>query len=245
MKNLLLLFFFIIFSIDSFGQSAYYNQILFDGNFILGLPQDRFRDNLDAVGVGFAGRFLFRLRDKPIFFGLEGGWMNYAHETDAFTIQVDGFFEDYEWRTNSNILFGHAILRFQPDVRFPIKPYVDGLIGFKNLYTKSKLVDLNGEDDEVIERESNLNDWAFSYGGSAGIHIAFWEHIGIRIDLRLAYLQGENARYLVKMPNTDGQVFDEPIDAFEERIGPTNMLIPQIGIVLDLLYLGQQTEEEE
>lgn len=228
---------------DSFAQSAYYNQILFNLSPQVGVPLDRFRENLDAVGFGGGASFLFRLRDKPVYMGLAGSWMNYANEKDAFTVQVDGFFEDYEWRTNSNILLGHAVLRFQPDVVFPLKPYVDGMIGFKNLYTKTKLVDLNGEEDEVIERESNLNDWAFSYGGAAGLHIAFWEHIGIRIDLKVAYLQGANARYLARMDNTDGQVFTEPIEAFEERVGPTNMLVPQIGIVLDLLYLAESGEE--
>lgn len=245
MKKLYLFFFFIWLSFNAFSQSAYYNQILFDIDFQVGIPQDRFRSNLDAVGVGGGGRVLFRLRDKPVFLGFGGSWMNYAHETDEFSVTVGGFREDYEWRTNSNIVLGQAIVRFQPDVRFPLKPYADAMIGFKNLFTKSKLVDLNGEEDEVIERESNLNDWAFSYGGAAGLHIAYWEHIGIRIDLRVAYLQGQNARYLVRKDDTNGQIFDEPIDAFEERIGPTSMLIPQIGIVLDLKYLGQGVGEED
>lgn len=245
MKYLFTFTFFVALLSSSEGQSAYYNQILFDANFQVGIPLDRFANNLDGVAVGGGGRILFRLRDKPVYFGLAGSWMNYAHETEAFTVQVDGFFEDFEWRTNSNILLLHTILRFQPDVRFPLKPYVDGMIGYKKLFTKSKLVDLNGDSDEVIEREANLNDWAFSYGGAAGIHIAYWEHIGIRIDLRLEYLQGENARYMVQMKNTNGQVFDEPIDGFEEKVGPTNMLIPKIGIVLDLLYLGKQSEGEE
>ena len=226
------------------AQSAYYNQILLTLNGQLGLPQDRFRENVDAVGIGGGGSILFRMREKPVYIGFGGGWMNYAHETQDFTIQVDGFFEDYEWRTNSNIIHGHAMLRFQPDVVFPLKPYIEGMAGFKNLYTKSKLIDLNGDDDEVIERESNLSDWAFSYGGSIGVHIAYWEHIGVRIDAKLTYLQGQNARYLARMEDTAGQVFDQPIDAFEERIGPTNMLIPQIGVVLDLLYLGQDEGEE-
>ena len=239
MKYFFTLFLFIACLPLLFAQDAYYNQILLTLNGHLGLPQDRFQDNIDAVGLGFGGSMLFRMRDKPVYIGFEGGWMNYAHEKLPFTVQVDGFFEDYEWRTNSNILHGHAVARFQPDVVFPIKPYFEGLAGFKNLYTRSKLVFLDGEDDDVVERERNLNDWAFSYGGAIGVHIAYWEHVGVRIDLKVTYLQGQNAQYMARLEDPP-QVLDFSIDAFEERIGPTNMLIPQIGVVLDLLYLGRE-----
>jgi opacity protein-like surface antigen len=145
---------------------------------------------------------------------------------------VDGFLTDVELETTSNILFLHGMLRIKPDVNFFVQPYFDGLIGYKVLYTRTKLVDLLADEDRVLESETNQSDWAFSYGGAIGVQIDLSRRKNIYLDLRCAYLPGASAQYLVRREDT-GQVFDEPIEAFEEKSSPTAVLLPQIGVTFE------------
>lgn len=229
-RTLPLLLFLFIYTI-SFGQRNYnyrnnQDQFFSSADFRIGIPLGQFRDNIGANAEGLGGYTMFRLKEMPFLVGVEGSWLTYARE-----VLRDG---PFDWRTNSHIITGHAVIQFDPNVDLPIKPYVNGMLGFKNLYTKTRLIDVNAQSNKVIDRESNLKDWAFSYGAATGFYLRLGEGLPIVIDLRVTYLRGSNARYLSRNEDIDIQTVDNPIEAFEVKSGDTHMLIPQIGVVLVL-----------
>ncbi|MCB0555848.1 MAG: hypothetical protein KDD02_20035 [Phaeodactylibacter sp.] len=237
-----------LFIITAFGglqaqdeKLPYYFQL--NGNFQAGIPIEAFGDRLDKAGLGGGGLLLFQLgRGNPLFVGLEGSYLRYDTEKLDFDLLEDGVLNDYRLHTNNNILLGHALIRFKPFTGFFIQPYFDGLIGFKKFYTRTRFIDLMSGEDEVVEADTDQSDSAFSYGGAAGLQIRVSTFPDILIDLRCAYLPGATATYLVRKADNSGP-FEDPIDAFEEAASPTTLLMPQIGVTIQLSNRDFQTTE--
>lgn len=218
-----------------------YPSIQFGGAFHLGVPMDDFRDNLDQVGIGAGGFVIVNVNDSPLSVGTDVSGLGFDSEELRYNANIGGFLKSYRLRTTSSAFLGHALVRFQPNVNFAVKPYVDGMVGFKNLFTRTTLTD---EDlAETIDSGNDQRDWAFSYGGAVGVQIAFSRAANLVLDLRCAYLQGSNASYLVRRSDT-GIPLEDPIDAFEERTSPTTLLIPQIGITFRGLFEELFSEDD-
>ena len=200
------------------------------GNLQFGIPIEEFRDNLENTGVGGGGLAVFKLGDSPLWLGAEASGMAYDSESQILTANIGGFFRDYELRTSSNIFLAHAVLRIQANWNRGVQPYVDGMIGLKSLFTRTKLIDLFLEEDNVLENNKDQGDVAFSYGIAAGLRLHLFNNSGIAINLRCAYLPGTSASYLVRRSDIGDLVIEDPIDAFEEKTSPTSLLVPQIGI---------------
>lgn len=212
-------------------ESAYSPwHIYLNGNFQLGIPIESFRQNLDRTGFGGGGLLLLQIKRLPVYGGLELSGITYDSESIRYAANVGGFNQDYKLVTRNNIFLGHAVVRFQPPVNFLIQPYVDGMVGFKNLYTRTTL---QNQDTEESDGETDQHDWAFSYGGAAGIQLYLFKNKAICIDLRCAYVPGANAKYLIRRDDTNGP-FNDPLDAFRETASPTTILMPQIGVTIDL-----------
>lgn len=199
----------------------------FNGNFQVGVPLAAFRDNLDQTGFGGSMLLLANIAQSPISAGLEASILGFERETVNYDVNVGGFNKDYELSTSSNIFLGHAMVRIQAPGRRLINPYLDGMVGFKNLFTSTSLTD---EDlGESVNSDTDESDWAFSYGAAAGVQINVSRADFISIDLRCAYLPGNNATYLVRRSDANTNSGD-PIEAFEKKNSPTTLLLPQIGI---------------
>lgn len=203
--------------------------------FNIGIPLNNFNDNIDGLGFGFGGNFLVRTNpnaDVPVLAGISGGINIYDRERRNQLILIDGVTVDGRLTTRNSIFLGHGVLRVLPPVNVRIQPYIDGMFGLKNLYTRTTIEEIiEFEENEVIESYIENGDWAFSYGGALGIQAMIVGHEGVFIlfDIRCAYLKGNAATYLVRSDDPNIQIFD-PIDAFEERNSTTDMLIPQIGV---------------
>ena len=215
------------------------------GSFQIGVPLNSFRENLEGEGFGGGGEVFFRLGEQPLFLGAMVSGFSYDQLTQEFTVDVGGFLKEYELQTNSNILLAHTGLRIQPSVNFPILPYVDGWVGLKSLATRTKLRDLELQEDNVIENRKEKGDVAFSYGGTIGFMFDVFKNSDIVIDLKCSYLPGDNATYLVKRSDISGLTFDDPIEAFEEKASPTDLLVPQIGISIRIAQWSNLGEEPE
>lgn len=214
-----------------------------NGNLQVGIPMGLFQENLDRVGFGGGGILTVRIPNTPIYGGLELSGMIYGSETQDYLINIGGFIKSYELRTTNNFFLGHFLIRVAPEIDFPIKPYVDGLIGTKNLYTRTRLTDQDDNDDDNTDSRIEQGDWAFSYGGAIGLQMDIFGNSGIVLDLRCAYLPGTNADYLVRRDGDSNTVYDDPIEAFEKRNSPTTLLLPQIGITFQ--FASSPDEEEE
>lgn len=235
----------VLFNLHLYAQEyddrpAYYFQM--NGSFQMGIPMDAMSRKLpDAVAAGGGGSLLFQLkRGRPLFIGAETGWMRYDQENLEYTTYDSGIAEDYRLTTNARIILWHSMVRFKPFTGSIWQPYLDGILGFKTLSTKTKLYYLFDDEEEFVEGDTDLKDTAWSYGAGLGVQVLLVNNPDITLDIRCAYLAGTNATYNVRNEDAQGP-FEDPLEAFEERSSPTNMLIPQIGITFQFSDYDFQT----
>ncbi len=176
---------------------------------ILGFPQGEFRDHVPNLGLGLSGNVGVRVAGSPLVLGLDLGFMIYGHEarTEPFSLTIPDV--TVRVTTSNNIFLGHLMMRLQPP-EGDVRPYLDGLFGFKYFWTETSIRSLNWSDDqEPLASSTNLDDFALSYGGRMGVAILLWDGterrrqngqgVGkVMLDLRLGYLLGSEADYLKK-----------------------------------------------
>ena len=185
--------FVIAFSITSNAQQA-------GINFSLAFPQGEFGEQVDNIGFGLSGEFMF-LSPKPrapFGFGLNLGYYIYGMESrkEPWSLTIPDVFLDVD-RTN-NLLNFHVVFELGlPTGR--IRPYAQGLFGGQYLFTETSV---SGENDnDNIASTTNFDDWAWSYGAGGGICILLsgdpvTEDGAIYLDLKGRYLLGSEAEYL-------------------------------------------------
>ena len=214
-------------------RPLYYLQI--GGQFQIGIPLEAMRQELTDPAFGGGGNILFQTkRGQPVFIGVEVNSLRYDSESLEYTEIVEGIEEDYRLKTNNNILLWHGMIRYKPFTASIFQPYFDGMLGFKTFFTRTKLLYLFDNDEEVVERYVDRSQTVLSYGAAAGVQIMVTAAPDIAIDLRCAYLAGGNATYLVRKEEGMGGPYNDPIEAFEAATSPTTMLIPQIGITFQI-----------
>ncbi|MCG2590892.1 hypothetical protein [Rhodohalobacter sulfatireducens] len=183
----------------------------FDINVLLGAPQGEFQDNLDRTAVGINGGIAYPIA-APFYIGAEIGFMTYGRDerTENFNPNIP------EVRVNVvteyDILTGHAFLRFEGQGEV-IRPYIDGLVGFNYLFTKTTIEDRGNNFDDIAS-DTNFDDTALSYGFGPGIkfRVSSNEEREILINLKTRYLFGANAAYLQPGSievNNGSLIFDE------------------------------------
>jgi hypothetical protein len=130
-KTYLLLIMFLLVIIVAFTTKAQQAGI----NLSLALPQGEFGEQVDNIGFGLSGEFLF-LSPKPrspFGLGLNIGYYVYGMESrkEPWSLTIPDVFLDVE-RTN-NLLNFHVVFELGlPKGR--IRPYVQGLFGGSYLY---------------------------------------------------------------------------------------------------------------
>ncbi len=212
-----------------------------------GIPQNDFEDGLDDVGIGLSGQALFHAGVFPLAVGLDGGLLTYGHQARPLPAQINGqsaFLGNVE--TTNNVAHLHAVLRLVPNAG-AVRPYADGLVGFNYLYTRTRfeqeviLVDggdfIDLDNDAVRARQVTnstvLDDFALSYGFGAGmlLRVASGDDDGMPfeafLELGARYLFGEKASYL-----REGPVTDDRIPTVQVRETETDLLRPQLGLVI-------------
>lgn len=203
-------------------------------SFSIGNPVGEFGDNIDAVGFG--GRLWGGVgpANSPVLVGVDFGFLVYGRErrTEPFSTTIPDV--TVEVVTSNNIVNGHLFFRLQPP-EGSFRPYADGLVGFKYLFTDTRIRN-EGFDDEDIARSTNFDDAALSYGLGAGVQARVWGAgpdreegpYGVYIDLGARYLFGTQAQYL-----QEGSIRREGTNVtFDVAESETNLLVFQIGVAL-------------
>jgi hypothetical protein len=189
------------------------------------VPRGEFSENVTNNGYGVSGQFLVRLGPSPFLAGGDIGIAVYGSESRREPISSTIPNLQVRVRTTNNILFSHFILRAQPRTG-PVRPYLDGLIGLKHLFTRTSISDLS--DDETIASSTDLSDTTLSYGFGGGMQIPLTKGPEARIllDTNVRYLRGARAEYLRKgsIREENGLVF---FDVLSSR---TDALAVQIGV---------------
>ncbi|MCB0628543.1 MAG: hypothetical protein R2824_23620 [Saprospiraceae bacterium] len=212
-------------TVPAFSPYLYLN-----ANLQAGLPFQLFKTNGQHESYGGGGLFLVQLGPRPLYAGLEGAMHRFDSEAVNFEEVINGFVEQFEQTTKNNALLAHFVLRIQPWDNSLFRPYLDGLFGTKYFFTRTTIENLETEDTQSnLEQE----DWALSYGVALGLQLGFFRNEAVTIDLRCSVLTGNNSTFLARDPNASPPYF-APVEAFWERNAPAAMLIPQIGVTVDL-----------
>ncbi len=92
----------------------------------------------------------------------------------------------------------------KPQIDFPVKPYLDGLIGYQYFYTRSTL--RPGLFEEPLDHYTEVSDWSFhkAYGGGLQFEL---KDLDALIDLRLIVFDTQRTNYLLR-----GDAFFDPVD---------------------------------
>jgi len=205
---------------------------------VIGVPQGEFHENVGNVGIGLSGDIMGRIAGSPLLVGGSLGFMIYGSERrrEPFSTTIPDVTVDVI--TSNNILLGHFLMRLQPPVG-SVRPYAEGLVGFKYFFTQTRIESEGFDSEDPIAESTNLDDFAFSYGGGIGLAIRLWDSSAHRLetgegifsgllDLRLRYLLGSEAEYLKKgsIDRTGGVL------TYDIQRSKTDMLNVYIGISL-------------
>jgi len=154
------------------------------------LSAQNFGGNIGLIGHFPQGEF--KQEGVTTGLGLDINGMYYPVKKLAFGLNLGGSVYDYSEKqvplsltlpdiivnkkTSKNIGYGHIFFRIIP-FSGNIQPYMEGLIGAKNLYTTTEIENNNcydndeDNDDCQIAESTTANDYAFSYGVGGGLEI--------------------------------------------------------------------------
>lgn len=215
---------------DQDNDSKFYPYLFLNGNLQSGIPLQLFKEKGQNVSYGGGGLFLVQVGQRPMFAGLEVSMQRFDGERVEFEEVINGLVESFRQTTRNNAFMAHVVVRAQPWDNSLFRPYIDGLFGVKNLFTRTSVENLETED---TESNTDFQDWTLSYGVALGVQLGVFKNKAITIDIRCSYLTGNNASFYTRRPNATGPFFI-PLDAFEEQNAPPVLLIPQIGVTVDL-----------
>jgi hypothetical protein len=194
------------------------------GYFTVISPSGEFSDNVTNNGYGGGGLFLKRIGSSPVLMGLDAGGVIYGSESRLEPISTTIPNLLVKVRTSNNIFLAHFLTRVQTR-KGGVRPYVDGLIGLKHLFTRTSIT--SDFSDEPIAGITDLSDTSFSYGGGVGVQIPILgSESGIMLDGNVRYLRGGRAEYLKKgsIREVGGVAF---FDVLSSR---TDVVAFQIGV---------------
>jgi hypothetical protein len=203
-------------------------------SFLVGVPQGEFRDNVSNPGFGldvFGGLGFGR---SPVVIGLDVGFLIYGRErrSEPFSNTIPDVTVEVE--TTNNIFQTHFVLRLQPPDG-AIRPYADALIGFKYLFTQTRIESERFGDNEAIASSTNFDDFALSYGIGGGLTIELYRPQGedkevqsVGLQLGAQYLLGSEADYLRKGSiRREGGAIE-----FDVERSRTTFLEPYLGVAV-------------
>ena len=195
-------------------------------DFLTVIPKGELRDNIDNNGYGIGGQFLIGIGRSPFLAGIDAGTVRYGSmkTREPFSSTIPEV--ELELQTDNKIVLTHFLLRVQPRTG-NVRPYLDGLVGFKYLFTSTSI--RSEFSDEVIASTTNLSDLTFSYGFGGGVQVLLaGSSVGrqICLDGKVRYLRGSEAKYLRRgsIRREGGGVF---FDVLSSR---TDVVTAQIGV---------------
>lgn len=198
------------------------------GAVFIAQPVGEFDDYVD-VGFGLGGHLLLRLDPAGVFsLRLDGGFVNYGRESKRVCLsQTVGCRILVDLVTSNNIAFGSI----GPQLGVPsgpVRPYVNGGIGFSYFATTSSVSGTSNSDNDDFARTTNFDDVTLAWSAGGGLYIPL--RIGstsFAIDLGARYLLNGEVEYL-----REGGIEDHPDGSI--TLHPTrseaNLLVWQIGV---------------
>jgi len=209
-------------------------------SFVVGVPTGEFADNVDNVGFGGDLYLGAVLGTSPFQVGLDLSFLIYGRSTDRVPFsQTVGPRVTVDVVTTNSIIQPHLSLRVQPPTGV-VRPYLEGLIGFKYLATNTSVRDDRSNED--VASSTNFDDFAWSGGAGGGVDIRVATQKSERpgqpqrayhIKLGVQYLLGQEAEYLaedrLEDTNNDGQLTEDELPIRRSR---TDLIQPMVGFTI-------------
>jgi opacity protein-like surface antigen len=198
-------------------------EIQFGFDFLTVFPRGEFRDNISNNGYGAGGHFLVRVKQSVLLVGADVGGVVYGSETRHAQLLADVPDVRVDVTTRNNIVLTHFLARVQPR-HGAVRPYVDGLVGFKYLYTNTS-IDIGSENNPS---ETNLSDLTSSYGVGGGVQVQLTSNRrrpAVLLDAGVRYLRGSRAEYL-----KEGSIDAESGIFFPVLRSRTDVVTAQVGV---------------
>jgi hypothetical protein len=207
----------------------------------MGISSGQFAQNMNnRAAAGSNVELLIRLKKRqPVWAGL--GYRAFAWDADeiVYTQQIDNEFYNYEERTVSRIAQVHGLLRFQPEVRWILQPYVQGAAGINWFYTNTRIIDVDY--GETVDRINENRDLVPGFALQAGVEFGPRKIPELRFDVRIGYLNNASVEYLRYDPRLDFGNF--PIESFETKISSVEIVTVEFGIALMMQTPGEVEED--
>ena len=220
----------------------------FSGNFgidiaLIGqLPKGEFKDEGVPTGFGLDINGLW-YPSKQFGLGLNVGISQYGNSERQIPFSYYTDLVTITEKTTNDLAYSHLLLKLIP-FQGNVRPYFEGLLGMKNLFTSTKVISENcpEEDEDTCEIASSTNysDNAFSYGGGGGLEITLTsfggdEDSGIKgvlsFFINARYMIGAEAEYLKEGAITFSDPQDGPVQTtFDPSTSKTDVLQINLGL---------------
>lgn len=196
------------------------------GDLLVAQPKGEFGSNIDE---GFGGNVVFMYKlDQAGVFSLRAdlGAMQYGSETKRvpflpFTGRVL-----LDVTTSNNVFWGGVGPQMQLLTKGPVRPYVNGAIGFQGLVTESAL---SGSDESWdYASTTNSSDVTLAYMLGGGLYIPLGKtSTSASLNIGARYHFGGIAKYLREgdiIDNADGTI------TLNHRSSKTDFVLWQLGV---------------
>ncbi len=191
------------------------------------IPEGEYKDVNPDAGIGLRANFLYRpLQDIPLKFGLELGIQEKGRASEYFRSNIGVFYDEFKVTASNNIFSLLFVTRFKPEKFGKVTPFLDLTAGWNVFFSSVNVERLTYYDSYNTGYTKNSKArWALAYGGAVGVDIPLGKHDELGLELKVAYLRGNNTRYL-----TNPYINGNAEVTFQENTSNTDMLIPQAGI---------------
>lgn len=207
-----------------------------------GIAAQQFARNLsNDNGWGLGGELLINIqKERPLWGGLGVHSFAFDRYSLQYSQEIDGQFYNYQDRTVSRLFMLQGLVRFQPDLRFFVQPYIQGAAGINWFYTNTKIRDIDY--DEQVDRVNENRDAIWGFALQGGVHVVHDDLPDLRWDLRFAYYRNASVEYLRYNRALSGNF---PIDSFEPKISPVDLLGIHIGLAVVLRPTQELVDDHE
>lgn len=187
------------------------------------IPQDPIRKYKAVNDWGFHVEVQYRMMYNEPF--MVGAYYSDAGLSRAVKKYTDGD-TDIRERANTRRLEAGFTAGVYPEFNWMFQPYFQGRLGFSWFPSASILYDRDSQ--ELIERISESNDHALSYGLDLGVHIVpnIWY---VRGDIRVGFVANPSVTYRLLDPSKIDSV-TYPIEAFDYHTSAGRWLKVSVGV---------------
>ena len=207
-------------------------------------PQGPFRQNVDRLGFGVQLAGAYRFDGSPFSLGAEFAFHNYG--VDSRDEPLSSTIPDLRVQVDNSYNQMALLLtaRAEPFTYGTVRPYLEAVWGTNYFFTETTINNRFSTDDEPIARDTNIDDWAMTWGGGAGVQIQVYETesqvfggVGeemktvptkVFLNIGTRYLYGNEATYLKEgsVSVSNGRV------TYDTSRSKTDMMIFQVGVTV-------------